>query len=300
MVRAEPATELRVSFFQPMGKPATGVHLWPKLLVLPNQVRPRFISLPPSVAERYKALAGSGGEVVIKGLPQGYLVRLAHDSPDYAKLTYEQQFTLAKAPVTEIAPQRFAQSGSLSGKVSIASTGEPVAGVKVNTQEAHDGQGGGGNGWGDAVTDKDGNFTLGQLSPGNYNLNVLLAGQMDKDWTSVAHDSTPVKAGEKRTGLDIKLIKGGLIVGTVKFSDGKPIPGIHVGVYGPARPRSGAWVQNTLTDKTGKYVLRVPAGANHVYLQGGPMLGYGPRDSMPEDVTVEDGKEIKIDFTVPR
>jgi hypothetical protein len=200
---------------------------------------------------------------------------------------------------------------SLSGRVTFAATGEPASSIKVNAQESDrspisistydatftsiDFGMGGGN----AITDNDGNFTIGQLTPGNYNVNVLLTGQMDRDWTSVAYDSTPLKEDEKRAGLDIKLIKGGLIQGTVRSSDGKPVEGIHVGVYGPARPRSGAWVQGSMTDKYGKYTFRVPTGKQWVYLMGYPTDRPAVHEHRVtgQDISVEDGKETKVDFT---
>jgi hypothetical protein len=200
---------------------------------------------------------------------------------------------------------------SLSGKVTFAATGEPADGIKVNAQESdsimnwsindgeatfkwlHFGMGGG-----QAMTDSDGRFTISQLAPGNYNLNALLTDQMDRDWTSVAYDRTPLKEDEKRAGLDIKLIKGGLIQGTVSYSDGKPVEGMEVGVYGPARPRSGAWVQASMTDKYGKYTLRVPPGKQWVYLMGFPTNGPAvPGHRVTgQDVSVEDSKETKVDF----
>lgn len=293
------ATELHLALHQPAGEPATGVQVWPELLSYKSTERTQFLVLPSAIRARHTAKSQTG-PIAIKGLPRGAEVRLAHDSPYYAKFAFDQRITLAFAPVTDAGIRQFAIGSSLSGRVTFGAAAEPVVGVHVNAQEAFDlEESKGGSGYGSALTDKDGNFTITQLSPGKYNLNVLLQGQMDRDWTSVAYDSTPLKEGEKKTGLDLKLIKGGLIVGTVKYSDGKPVYGTYVGVYGPARPRSGAWVQNCLTDKEGKYVLRVPAGANYVYLQGGP--GYAPTPGIERgrDVTVEDGKEIRVDFSVP-
>lgn len=191
---------------------------------------------------------------------------------------------------------------SLSGRVTFAATGEPASSIKVNAQESDRSpitSIGFGMGGGKAITDNDGNFTIGQLTPGNYNVNVLLTGQMDRDWTSVAYDSTPLKEGEKRAGLDIKLIKGCLIQGTVRYSDGKPVEGMLVGIYGPARPRSGAWVQNSMTDKYGKYALRVPSGKQYVYLMGYPTSGPAGHEHRVtgQDISVEDGRETKVDFT---
>ena len=203
---------------------------------------------------------------------------------------------------------------SLSGRVTFAATERPVSGIEVNAQESDRSpyfisSGDAtftrinfGMGWGKAITDNDGNFTIGCLTPGNYNLNVHLIGQMGHDWTSVAYDGTPLKEGDQRTGLDLKLIKGGLIQGTVRYSDGKPVEGLLVGVYGPARPRSGAWVQNSMTDKYGKYVLRVPSGKQWVYLMGYPTGGPAghARRATGQDVFVKDGKETTVDFTFSR
>jgi hypothetical protein len=201
--------------------------------------------------------------------------------------------------------------GSLSGRVTFSATGEPASGIVVNAQEtdsrdwsinASEATFTGirfGIGGGEAITDGDGHFTIGQLAPSNYNLNVYLTGPMDRDWTSVAYDSTPLKEGEKRAGLDIQLIKGGLIQGTVRYSDGRPVEGMDVGIYGPARPRSGAWVQSSKTDRYGKYTLRVPSGKQWVYLMR--LLTVGPAAHghrvIGQDVSVEDGKETIVDFT---
>ncbi|MBI5708171.1 MAG: carboxypeptidase regulatory-like domain-containing protein [Armatimonadetes bacterium] len=153
-------------------------------------------------------------------------------------------------------------------------------------------------GLGQTVTAKDGSCSIGQLTPGRYNVNAFLTGDLEQAWTSVAFDRTEAKTGETKSGLDIKLIKGGLIIGTVKFSDGKPIEGAYVGVYGPARPRSGAWVQTAIADAEGHYILRVPPGQNHVYVAGVPNMNRLIQDM--RNVTVEEGKEIRVDLSISR
>jgi hypothetical protein len=297
------ASELHASFVLPTGQPAAGLTVSPYVLQQSGDRQPGlrrgFLVVPTAIAARHTSKTSKDGSVVLQGLPRGFQVRLTHDAPILAKLTFGDDIELADASKTLAKPIHLKTGGSVSGRVTFGDSGKPAGGVAIIAQEAFGEQGGGGHGNGNSVADQDGRFVVSQLSPGDYNLNVLLEGQMDRDWTSLAYDRTPLKAGERRTGLDIKLIKGGLIVGTVKYSDGKPVIGTHVGVYGPARPRSGAWVQNTLTDKDGKYALRVPAGANHVYLQGGPGLGDAPRDTK-RDVTVEHEKEVRVDFAVPR
>lgn len=298
-VKMSAATEFRTAFIDVDGRPAPGINVRAQMLIRRDPSRVTYLGLPATMSSRYAAKTAADGTFVLRGLPQGADFRLTHDAPDRARLV--QNIPLGTGPVSKCPDIRLELSGSLSGKVVNGLTGEPAVGVKVFAQDAYDGDGAKPRtGYGEAITDKDGAFTIRQLTPGKYNLNAFLTGQMDRDWTSVAYDRAPLKAGENKTGLDIKLIKGGLIFGTVKYSDGKPLYGTYVGVYGPARPRSGAWVQNCLTDKEGRYVLRVPAGANYVYLQGGPGYAPDPGDDRGQDVTVEDGKETKVDFAVPK
>jgi hypothetical protein len=117
---------------------------------------------------------------------------------------------------------------------------------------------------------------------------------MAADWTAIAFADLPMKQGAIKQDLKFKLIKGGLVVGRVTDLDGKPIVGTNVGIYGPARPRSGAWVQHALTDADGRYRLRVPAGAQYIYLMGGPTGS--PFNQMGKEIEVIDGKETKADF----
>jgi len=236
---------------------------------------------------------------------QGTSILVEASRTEIHKIRREIPFQLARKG-------KFAHgNGSLSGRVTFAASGEPASGLVVNLQETtgknwsvndseatftwiHFGLG-----WGKAITDSDGCYTIDHLAPGNYNLNVYLTGQMGRDWTSVAYDGTPLKEGEKQAGLDIQLIKGGLIQGTVRYSDGRPVEGMEVGIYGPARPRSGAWVQVSITDRYGKYTLRVPSGKQWVYLMGFPTVGPAAHVHRVngQDVSVEDGKEIIVDFT---
>ena len=50
---------------------------------------------------------------------------------------------------------------------------------------------------------------------------------------------------------------------------GQPVPGIRVGCYGPARPRSGAGVESHKTDDQGRFTFHVPPGEQHVYCMDG-------------------------------
>jgi protocatechuate 3,4-dioxygenase beta subunit len=87
-------------------------------------------------------------------------------------------------------------------------------------------------------------------------------------------------------------IPGGIVEGRVTDSAGKPILNTSVGIYGPAHPRSSAWVQFAKTDAKGRYQVRVPAGKNYVYCMDSRYSQSG------FDVTVQDGKSITQNFVL--
>jgi hypothetical protein len=98
----------------------------------------------------------------------------------------------------------------------------------------------------------------------------------DGPWTYRAIDNLALHPG-KTNEVTIELIEGVLVEGKVaEAGTGKPIVGISVGMYGPARPRSGAAIMSTKTDDQGRYRFRLPPGNTYLYISSG---GQGPRGS---------------------
>jgi hypothetical protein len=93
-------------------------------------------------------------------------------------------------------------------------------------------------------------------------------------------------------GQDFELIPGVLIEGSVADNAGKPVADVYVGVYGPAHPRSSAWVQSEKTDAQGRYRLRVPPGMQYVYIADGRYT------AEPQDIEVAAGTIGRADFNV--
>ncbi|MBB6053204.1 carboxypeptidase-like regulatory domain-containing protein [Armatimonas rosea] len=152
-------------------------------------------------------------------------------------------------------------------------------------------------GWGTSLTDGHGNYTL-RVPPGNYNIALDLAGT--PDWTTRAHEGVAVRSGKNLTGIDFTLERGCLISGRVLGADDRPLVGYSVGVYGPAHPKSSAWVQTTKTDHAGRYQLRVPAGEQYLYLQGGePPLGYTLPKEKDRTFTLAQNAAHTEDFILP-
>lgn len=302
-IRLPAPTELKLKVISPGGRAAAGVRFAPLLFVemirvpdfkpapppAPNiDSIPRFFVFPKPLAEKFSGETNADGELVIPGLPQGLTIRLQSLDTRFAQLPYETQQKLENSAVTKWGPISLTLGATFRGKV-LDADGKPLQGVRVNAQgttESH--------GFGTAITGEDGSFEMATLPEGKYNIGLDLKGQMAADWTAAAHADLPVKQGAIKQGVNLKLIKGGLAVGRVTDLDGKPIAGTHVGIYGPARPRSGAWVQFGLTDKDGRYSLRVPPGTQYIYVMGGP-TGV-PHNQMGKEIEVLDGKETKHDF----
>ena len=107
-----------------------------------------------------------------------------------------------------------AQTGTISGRVTDAGTGEPIGYAKVSVQGTYYG----------AMTDDDGKYTIEKVKPGDYSVQVFI-----EEYTTSIHTSITVKAGQtakvdvglKTTDFQIGVVE---IVGQadlMKVDDGK-------------------------------------------------------------------------------
>ena len=63
---------------------------------------------------------------------------------------------------------------------------------------------------------------------------------MEKSLTARAVQDVTVPAGTAKTGIDLSLIPGVILSGSVVAADvGSPIAGVPLGIYSPAHPREG-------------------------------------------------------------
>ena len=89
----------------------------------------------------------------------------------------------------------------------------------------------------------------------------------------------------------LELIEGVLVEGKVVDSvSGDPVVGISVGMYGPARPHSGAAILGATTDEKGRYRFRLPPGETQFYLASAEKAATIQEIVIPAD---------KKSFTVP-
>ena len=173
----------------------------------------------------------------------------------------------------------------IAGRVVTRLPGVSTAGLKIGLQNTNQSQ----SFWRETRTDADGRFEMHGLPEGAGNL-FPIDHPADGPWTYRAIDGLALRAGTT-SEVAIELIEGVLVEGKVlEAGTGKPITGISMGMYGPARPRSGAAINIAKTDENGRYRYRLPPGEAYLYL-------YDPGSWQPrvKDMRIPEAKA----FTVP-
>ena len=142
-------------------------------------------------------------------------------------------------------------TGVIKGRVTYVETGAPAAGVPLQAQ------GRAGNtvyGTHRATTDEDGHYSLDGLRAAEYR--VQLSTQHTIEWTTLGKKGIKLAAGETKDGVNLVLIKGGIICGkVVEAGTGEPVAGASV-----CASASGA-LHLATTGADGSFRLRCPPGA---------------------------------------
>ena len=200
------------------------------------------------------------------------------EHPDYPRTTAQNSAVPQTVNITLKPP------AVVEGRVIDSVTQKPVASAIVSAQGVVR------SGWYRTRSDRDGRYRLA-MTRDHYNIWADVNDRMPLAVKAVA-----AEPGKTVSGADIRLVKGGFVVGTVlDAATGKPMtPGrdhpIYVAHYGPARPRTGAAVTNTPINADGTYRLRIAPGRNYVYLMSaGHASAY---------IEVKDGRETKLDLTL--
>lgn len=112
-----------------------------------------------------------------------------------------------------------AATGSISGTVTDASTSDPIEGVEACAYPE-----GAGGSYGCAITESDGSYTIAELEPGEYFVEIWPAGA---GYGSQYFESILVGSGD--TVVDAQLVRKAAIEGTViATADGLPVEEIEV------------------------------------------------------------------------
>ncbi|RYX86390.1 hypothetical protein EON83_01595 [bacterium] len=300
-------TELQTTFFDPQGKPIANlpVRLSFVFFEKPEGQPSDFKYIHFGGLKHFNAVTDANGVLRMGGLPQGGRARLTIDDERFANLEYQtSEVDLARQAQTIANPMRLVAGATLRGRITNGETGKPVAAIEVGAQ-GQDAT----SGWGEAISDKDGYYRISMLGAGRYNLALALDDQLGAQWTAPAQEGVSVSTGSQKENIDFKLERGVLITGNVVTQgSGQPVEGAMIGIYGPAHPKSSAWVQGATTAADGSYQLRVPAGDQYIYVSGVPegfirpegqpisTMTLGGKHSTPYEFTAEDGQDETIDW----
>ena len=198
------------------------------------------------------ATTASDGTFSVDGLAPGtYLVSFAQGSSDYVMQWWGGTRTsAASTPVEVVADQAvtgvdvaLVSAGSISGTVTRAADGSPLAGIQVSASSLANGQY-------LATTDDAGTYLLSGMAPGAYQLRFTdPAGLLLPQYRQAA-----VQADYGTTGMDAALAAGATISGHVlAASDGSPVSG-SVTASG-----SAGWFSASI-ESDGSYSLQVAEG----------------------------------------
>ena len=164
------------------------------------------------------ALAG-GARAADGGAPGQYAGRAATGS-SLAKASSFAQATEDRTEDGE-SPVLHRQTGNIEGKVIIAGTGEPVAGVMLRLQGTNSASE-------PVLSGADGSFRLTGVPAGRAVITALFPGEPVADW--VAEDvAVTVAAGETRRDVVIRALKGGVAeVRVLSSEDHKPLADVPI------------------------------------------------------------------------
>lgn len=299
-VMMPPAVPVAVKLQRPDGKPAAGVKVAPVQLVAGHGgfgTGPSwFARIPDELLGEFAVTSDADGIATFPSLPQDARVGLHVLDESYARTDYRERIVVPKSADPAPVPMRLLAGGVIEGRL-VDADGKPVAGVYVSAQGTNVSSTTGGT----TYTDEQGRYALKQMRPGTFNVAVGLREELGNSWTAVAHESVSLAEGQRLTGKDFQLIPGTLITGKVMDADThKPLAGLSVGVYGPAHPKSGGWVQSAKSGADGTYQLRVPPGDQYVYFMGMTPEGYLSAQPASKEVTVTDAQGTSVDFLLPR
>jgi len=219
----------------------------------------------------------------ISGLPRGGVLGLRASAEGMVQLQRAGNVE-SGAQDTSIVLQ---PAASISGRIT--RDGQPVADVEIRAQST------------DSISHKDsdaaGEFKFDGLSPGMYNVLV----KAPEGYTAVAAANIKLEAGDHRQGVDLELIEGGFVEGTVTEAEsGQPVVGVLIRAHGPADPSSRGTLVGTSTDEAGRYRLRLPPGDNTVSVSSSGK-DYEPAEPGKLGVEVVVGKATSgIDFKVTK
>jgi hypothetical protein len=290
-----PAVRLVGSVLRPDGMPETNAPV--EVRLISETSAPGFPGEYLLPNKDLKALLGTktdaNGKFELSNMPEGGAVQFDVVDPKFASCqgdgAYFNNTKLLSSPTTVAKTVYLRPAAEFTGRV--IRDGKPVADIRITAQGNFEAGSDDGIG-GEAVTDANGNYKMGRLYPGRYNISYD-EHRLNGEVTAVAHENVKAEEGKSVSGLNFDLIPGAIVKGKITDASGSPVYGAQVGIYGPAHPHSSPGVQTVTTGPDGTYVLHVPAGEQYIYL-----MNTGDRNGQAKTIKVENGTTTVQDFQI--
>src|SRR6185437_8302713 len=148
-----------------------------------------------------------------------------------------------------------------------------------------------------AVSDEQGRDRFAHLLPGKYVIHIV--SKNDFPWTAAFLGNVVVNPRQTTKDQDLFLIKGTLVTGRlIKGDTGAGVPGMFISALDLSTKE---YPDSTETDENGDYTLRIPPGAQAIYLASAPpdgysQAGFSSRRGDELKITAVDGQDQHIDL----
>ena len=269
-----PGVEVRVSSCQLSGQPITQASF-----LFGWEDAPRDVTDPEGRFEVSGLPAKA--RVGLRGTGQGWAEYRTRGTYDYPQVGDEVVILLEPEAIIS---GRVTRDGGPVGGVRVVAAGESRRALPLAGEEC--------------VTDARGSYTIGGLSAGVYEVGIA-----SPDATTAGPAPfIEVKAGEHCMDMNLELIEGYLVHGTVSFADtGEPAVGARVKALMPwqfSMLRRMELDKVVETDRQGYYSLRLPPGENHLQYEGN-LESYARDGVEPQDAVLdlgEDAPEAEANF----
>ena len=203
------------------------------------------------------ARSEKSGKYVVEGLPAGsYQVEVnvggCGNNGNYAPASYPRAVHVADARTTSGINLYMQPGGTLTGTVTDAATGKPLAGICVGDDDADV-----------ALTGKDGTYKIEQL-PAERTV-VQFAGGCGNAGsyapqfyggvvTQEAAPEVTVTAGHVTAGINAAMLPGATLTGRVTNPAGRPVRGVCIGILPTDERGFGLFGGDTWTKSSGAYL----------------------------------------------
>lgn len=220
-----PGGDFLARLLQPDGQPAAGVEVWVHGCAMPHDPEARFpnyIEMGRLPGLHWKATTDAEGRCVIRQVPQGASIYLAHADERFAQLHGMHHILMPQMPKADGAEHelRLARPGGIRGRVTLPD-GTPAANSIVHIIEhspyvtAYSTE---------VLTDANGGFVITQIPPSKYRLRFATQPPFDDEWIGAEKDGVEVEEGKVTDVGDLKVSQVAIVTaGVVNAETGAKI-----------------------------------------------------------------------------